>query len=234
VGALRFDSLSPEQLADLDRLVPAEDTKWTGFYTQRTRPCPFFVDGPDESLAEWCAAGRIRVGHAFDVGCGNGRNATYLARAGFRVHALDYSASAVAWARDRAAVQGVQLEISQCSVFQLDAPSASADLLYDSGCFHHMPPHRRGPYIQLAADLVRPGGHLGLVCFRPEGGSGYSDEEVYAKGSLGGGLGYTEEQLRELWSPHFQFETIRPMHDHPVESDRFGRSFLWACLARRC
>ncbi len=45
----------------------------------------------------------------------------------------------------------------------------------------------------------RPGGSFGLLCFRPEGGSGYTDRQVYQRASLGGGLGYPQDRLRSLW-----------------------------------
>jgi len=74
--------------------------------------------------------------------------------------------------------------------------SCGFDLAYDGGCFHHVAPHRRQSYVDVVAGLLRPGGCFGLICFSPEGGSGNSDAEFYDKRSLGGGLGYGEEQSR--------------------------------------
>jgi predicted methyltransferase len=51
-----------------------------------------------------------------------------------------------------------------------------------------MPPHRRQDYAALVHRALKPGGSYGLVCFRPEGGSGYTDQQVYERGSLGGML----------------------------------------------
>lgn len=39
-----------------------------------------------------------------------------------------------------------------------------------------------------------------MVCFRPEGGSGLSDDEVYERGTLGGGLGYTDVGEAFVWA----------------------------------
>lgn len=77
------------------------------------------------------------------------------------------------------------------------------------------------------------GGHFGLTCFRPEGGSGLSDDEVYERGTLGGGLGYADAQLREFWSGRFDILTLRQMQDRAAGSGLFGKSFLWAMLARK-
>ena len=82
-------------------------------------------------------------------------------------------------------------------------------------------------------DALRPGGWFGLTCFRPEGGSGYSDDEVYARRSLGGGLGYTEQQLRTIWSDGLQVRVLRQMEKPSAQSGLFGERFLWVLLAQK-
>ena len=72
-----------------------------------------------------------------------------------------------------------------------------------------------------------------MTCFRPEGGGGLSDDEVYERRTLAGGLGYTEAQLRELWSGPFEIVSLRQMHERPAGGDVFGKSFLWVLLARK-
>jgi SAM-dependent methyltransferase len=210
-----------------------EHARWQVFYADRARPCPFFVLAPDESLSEWIAQGLIEPGRALDVGCGNARNAIFLARHGFGVQAVDLSASAVAWARDEVAKAQVAMDVQCASVFDLHLAAGSYDLVYDGGCFHHMPPHRRDAYVRLVAGALRPGGTLALVCFTPEGGSGLTDDEVYQRQSLGGGLGYDEARLREIWGRDFQIDTLRRMREQPPGSALFGRDFLWVIRARR-
>jgi SAM-dependent methyltransferase len=143
------------------------------------------------------------------------------------------SASAVAWARDEVAKAQVAVGVRCASVFDLHLAAGSYDLVYDGGCFHHMPPHRRDAYVQLVARALRPGGTFGLVCFTPDGGSGLTDREVYQRQSLGGGLGYDEQRLRELWGRDFDIDTLRRMHEQPAGAALFGKDFLWVILARR-
>ena len=87
--------------------------------------------------------------------------------------------------------------------------------------------------MERVAGLLKPGGRFGLVCFAPAGGSGLSDAEVYAQATMGGGLGYDERRLRELWSPWLDIETIAPMREMPAPGPFFGRGFLMTMLARK-
>jgi SAM-dependent methyltransferase len=222
------------KLVALDaQLAATEHTRWQSFYTNRARSCPFFVPYPDENLVEWLGQNRIAPGRAVDLGCGHGRNAIHLAQQGFAVEGVDYSESALAWARERVLEAGVPVTLTQRSVFDLELTDASYDLVYDSGCFHHIAPHRRQRYVGLVARALKPGGAFGLVCFKPEGGSGLSDDEVYAKGTLGGGLGYTQQQLRQIWSPALHIELLRTMREPGPDERMFGKDFLWAMLARK-
>ena len=221
-------------LVTLDALLAGRESDWwNGFYEDRAKPCPFFVASPDESLAQWVDDKLLNPGKALDLGCGNGRNAIFLARRGFVVDGVDYSQKAIDWAQERVREAGVAVQLQCRSVFDLVCEAGSYDLVCDSGCFHHLPPHRRRSYVELVTAALKPGGWLALTCFRPEGGSGYSDHEVYERRSLGGGLGYTEDQLRDIWSHGLQLHTIRQMHKPGDDSGLFGAEFLWALLAQK-
>lgn len=208
--------------------------RWQEFFADRDRPCPFFTEFPDENLAEWFGAGLLRPGRVLELGCGNGRNATYLAGLGCAVDAVDISAQAIEWAGERAESAGVPVSFRCCSIFDAEFTAGSCDLVYDCGCFHHLPPHRRKDYVELVDRALRPGGSYGLVCFRPEGGSGYTDQQVYERASLGGGLGYSEDRLRALWdSPPFRLRVLRQMNKAAPEGPCFGEDFLWVLLATK-
>ena len=72
-----------------------------------------------------------------------------------------------------------------------------------------------------------------MTCFRPEGGSGFSDDDVYERKTLGGGLGYTDTQLQEIWSGPLKILELRQMEQPPEGSKLFGLSCLWALRAQR-
>lgn len=216
----------------LDDLLAGQDgARWDAFFADRAAPCPFFVDVPDENLVEWCDTGLVTPGRVLELGCGNGRNAVHLARRGGTVDAVDFSAEALAWAREQAAAAGVEVAFHERSIFDLDPEPGSYDLVYDGGCFHHVAPHRRPQYVDLVRRALAPGGRFGLVCFRPDGGGGLTDREVYERRTLGGGLGYSEEQLRSLWGDGFTVEVLRPMRSGG--DGVYGEGFLSVLLATR-
>lgn len=85
----------------------ADRAKWDtryreGSYEARTWPSPF--------LETWLGRPpRTPGARALDVACGAGRNAIYLARAGFRVDAIDISREGLKQARDNAAALGLEV-----------------------------------------------------------------------------------------------------------------------------
>jgi SAM-dependent methyltransferase len=212
-------------------LADRGSARWDEFFADRAKPVPFFTEWPDESLATWFDEGLLSPGRALELGCGNGRNAAYLAGRGCRVDAVDFSAQALEWAVARA---GDTVSFQHCDVFAAHFEDRSYDLVYDSGCFHHLAPHRRQDYVRLVDRALKPGGHYGLVCFRPEGGSGYTDQQVYERASLGGGLGYSEDHLRSLWErAPFRVRVLRKMRKLREQELLFGEDFLWTLLAAK-
>lgn len=214
-------------------VLETERANWQPFYANRGRQCPFFAFKPDENLVDWLESGLLRHGRALDIGCGNARNSVYLAQQGFTVDAVDHSATAIEWAREEVSRAKASVSIHCMSIFDFPVSATSYDFVYDSGCFHHIPPHQRDAYVQLVWRALKPGAGVGLVCFTPEAGSGRTDDEVYAEGSLGWGLGYDEARLREIWGATFNVEIFRRMRELPSDANVFGKGFLWSMLSRR-
>ncbi|CAM5573861.1 methyltransferase [Streptomyces badius] len=63
-------------------------------------------------------------------------------------------------------------------------------------------------------------------------GSELPDAELYLTGGLHGGLAYTDDDLRGVFSGLTEIE-LRRMNDESPESPLFGESFLWTALFRR-
>ncbi|MEV6238157.1 class I SAM-dependent methyltransferase [Lentzea sp. NPDC051838] len=210
----------------LDGLFARKADWWDSFYADRERPVPFFVAKPDENLVSYVERGLVTPGRVLDVGCGPGRNAIYLAREGFQVDAVDISATAIAWAVERG---GDLVRFRHGDAFSAEG---SYDLIYDSGCFHHLAPHRRISYLALLERCLVPGGHFALTCFTAEEGTAAPDLELYAQANLNGGVGYDPDDLRGIFQDLAEVE-LRRMHEVPPDSPAFGKSFLWTALFRK-
>ncbi|BAB05777.1 class I SAM-dependent methyltransferase [Halalkalibacterium halodurans] len=220
----------------LDELIKNESTfRWDEFYLERERDVPFFVLAPDEQLVEYVCTGLIESGKVLELGCGPGRNAIYLAENHFEVDVVDLSQKAIDWAMDRANERKASIRFIRENIFNLNVNKASYDLVYDSGCFHHIPPHRRMDYIHLVTTALKPGGHFGLTCFienGPLGGAAISDLDVYRQQSLQGGLGFTEQKLIQIFDDFAVIE-IRKMKEYPNDSSRFGVNGLLTALFQK-
>ncbi|MFF7989745.1 class I SAM-dependent methyltransferase [Kitasatospora xanthocidica] len=223
----------------LDRLFPPAESWWDRFYANRSADRPFFTPAPDENLVSYLDRGLLAPApapaRALDLGCGPGRNAVHLASRGFEVDAVDLSSAAVAWAGERAREAGIStgLHFHRASIFEAELPHDTYDLVYDSGCLHHLPPHRRVSYLALLDRVLAPGGHFAVTAFAAGAmGSERPDEELYRLGELEGGLAYSPDELRSLFRDLTPVE-VRPMAAQEPGSATFGLPFLLTALFRR-
>ncbi|NML50032.1 class I SAM-dependent methyltransferase [Streptomyces sp. R302] len=210
---------------------------WDGFYADRDRPVPFFVPKPDENLVSYLDRGLLPAGgRALDLGCGPGRNSLHLAARGYEVDAVDLSATAIRWAAERVGEAGASgVRLHHGDAFAPGTVEGPYDLVYDSGCFHHLPPHRRVTYLALLDRVLAPGGAFALTAFAAgEGGMGSErpDADFYREGALEGGLAYTDTSLRAIFAA-YEPVGVRRMRHQPPDSPHFGEGFLWTALFRR-
>jgi len=82
----------------------ADRAKWQRRYGERSYTARTH---PTALLEEWLA--RLPRGQALDLACGTGRNALYLAAAGYRVDAMDIATAALQRGARRAAELGVEV-----------------------------------------------------------------------------------------------------------------------------
>ncbi|ANE45221.1 methyltransferase [Paenibacillus swuensis] len=214
----------------LDHLLRDPKEFWERFYVDREKDVPFFrVAGPDENLVEYFSNG-LMPGRVLEMGCGPGRNAIYMAQQGCKVDAIDLSENAIQWAKERSREAAIEIDFHCESVFDFSFNPNSYDFIYDCGLLHHLAPHRRLTYLEFLKKALKPHGHFGLVCFNTAGGKDTSDWEIYRSGSLKGGIGYTEERLRDIFADDFEFVDFRAMKKITQPSEHFGEDFLWVSL----
>lgn len=220
----------------LDNLLREPTNFWDDFYSNREKDIPFFANKPDENLAGYFENVLTGAsGKALELGCGPGRNAIYFAEKGYAVDAVDLSEQSLQWAIERARERNLQVNFIRKNIFDLQIEEGSYDVVYDSGCFHHIAPHRRMSYINLVQKALKPGGYFAITCFVQGGelgGADITDWEVYRLRSLQGGLGFTEDQLRTIFKDFEEIE-IRKMKEVEQTNDLFGVSALWVALFRK-
>lgn len=83
----------------LDNLT--EGIYWNDFYKLRDRPAHFIMQNelPDENLVELFNMG-LPISSAIEFGCGEGRNAIFMAKQGMSVTGIDISEEAIKNAQD--------------------------------------------------------------------------------------------------------------------------------------
>jgi SAM-dependent methyltransferase len=131
---------------------------WEDHYCRRGRvwsgrPNPVLVD----------VVGSLHPGIALDLGCGEGGDAIWLAQQGWRVTAVDVSATALDRAAAEAATAGVvnRIDFRQHDL-ALTFPSGAFDLV--SAQYLHSPiEFPRAHVLQEAASAEKPGGLLLIV-----------------------------------------------------------------------
>ncbi|MBA3266511.1 MAG: class I SAM-dependent methyltransferase [Nocardioidaceae bacterium] len=118
---------------------------------------------PNQFVRRLCE--RLPIGHALDLACGEGRNALWLARLGWRVIGVDYSAVAIERAKALSRQQPSRVAdriIWRVADITADKPRPrSADLVLIS--YVHLSTEQRGDLMRSAALAVKPGGYLVVV-----------------------------------------------------------------------
>jgi len=215
----------------LDARFPSASFDW--MYADRPQQAPFIAQNelPDENLVEFLETYPTPA-HALELGCGEGRNAIYMAGRVVKVTAIDLSPVAIQHAKKLAKKRRADVDFLAGDIFKAELERHAYQFVYDSGCFHHLTPHRRLSYLNLLDLALAPGGYFGLTCFA--WGENCADEvddwRFYDGRHVG--VAFTEERLREFFGDKFDIIYIRKYRDG-IPGTIQGLKFMWACLFRK-
>jgi SAM-dependent methyltransferase len=143
----------------------AED--WDRRYARREQ---WWSGRPNDSLVT--EVRHLDPGTALDVGCGEGADAVWLARRGWRVTALDISEVALGRARRAAVEAGVSIVGVRADLTADPVPGCRYDLV--SVCYPALPHAPDDRALRAVIDAVAPGGTLLVVGHAQHGTDGPS------------------------------------------------------------
>jgi ubiquinone/menaquinone biosynthesis C-methylase UbiE len=157
-----------------------------------------------------------------EVGGGASTLVDGLLSAGYRdVTVLDLAPTALARAQERLGEQKAQVRWIVADVLNAPLPRASCVVWHDRAVFHFLTdPRDRARYVAQAQRIVRPGGHVIVASFGPEGPSRCSGLEV---------VRYSPEGLHAEFGSAFQLlESSQENHRTPTGATQ---AFVY-CLCR--
>jgi methyl halide transferase len=161
---------------------PLDAKAWDERY--RTGDTPWDKGEPSPGLVDFLAQEKYTPGTVLVPGCGRGYDCQELARHGFEVTGLDLCN--VAFADAAAAAPSVRFIVGDFLTH-----TGQYDLVFEHTCFCAIHPDLRDPYVESAARVLKPGGHLLGIFYN------IRTEE-------GPPFGTTRAELWERFSPRFE------------------------------
>jgi ubiquinone/menaquinone biosynthesis C-methylase UbiE len=155
---------------------------------------PWDIGRAQPEFVHLVEAGRIS-GRVIDLGCGTGDNALHFARAGLDVVGVDGAPEAIRQAVAKAADPGLSITFEVADVLDLSGDAERFDTATDSGVFHVFEDEDRPRYTTSVHRVLRPGGHLFIVCFSDRQPGDWGPRRV------------TQRELRETFADGWQVES---------------------------
>ena len=183
---------------------------WEKIYgTKAPNQVSWFRPHLETSLALIERAAGDHSASIIDVGGGASSLVDDLVERGFRnVTVLDVSKAALDVAKQRLGDTGKAVHWLQADVTQADLPVRSFDVWHDRAVFHFLTrPGQRVAYVQNVARAVKPGGHVIVSTFGPEGPTKCSGLDV---------MRYDADALHDEFGARFRLvESSKELHHTP-------------------
>ena len=188
---------------------------WQNVYqTKGERDVSWFQEMPTISLDLIRATGVTADASILDIGGGASRLADTLVAEGYHsVSVLDVSEKALATSRDRLGprAKNVAWIVADVTAWR---PDKSYDLWHDRAAFHFLTdPADRAAYAECMRNVVRPGGHVIIGTFAPDGPERCSSLPVAR---------HDAASISEVLGPSFKLIESR-QHDHQTPGGTIQR-----------
>lgn len=168
---------------------------WDGSYAGPSPP--WDIGRPQPAFVRLAEAGAL-TGALVDVGCGTGEHTILAARYGARALGIDVSSRAIEIARRKAAERSVGTSFQVLDALRLVTLGEAFDTIVDSGLFHVFDDASRARYVTAVHAVLRPGGHLHLMCFSDRQPGGWGPRRV------------SENELRAAFGSGWRIGSLTP------------------------
>jgi 2-polyprenyl-3-methyl-5-hydroxy-6-metoxy-1,4-benzoquinol methylase len=158
---------------------------WEGIYrSKQPDEVSWYRPHLDVSLRMIEEAVPSRDAHIIDVGAGESTLVEDLLHRGYRnLHALDLSPTALEVAKARLPMDAKRIHWICGDVHSQPFERHRFDVWHDRAVFHFLTdPHDRAAYVRQVANAVKPGGHVIVAAFGPEGPTQCSGLDVVRYG----------------------------------------------------
>ncbi len=138
------------------------------------------------------------TGALLDAGCGTGEHTILAARRGADALGIDVSPRAIEIAQRKADERGVDTTFKVLDAMRLDTLGESFDTILDSGLFHVFDDDARTRYVIAVHAVLRPDGHLHLMCFSDRQPGDWGPRRV------------SEGELRAAFGSGWRIDSVTP------------------------
>jgi SAM-dependent methyltransferase len=192
------------------------------FETAYAGRAPWDIGKPQFVLQ--AAADKV-AGSLLDAGCGTGESALFFASKGHAVTGIDFLEGPIIEAKAKAVERRLAGTFLVRDALKLEEWTEKFDNVIDSGLFHVFSDADRARYVQGLETILKPGGHLLLLCFSEQVPGEVGPRRV------------KKQELREAFAEGWQIESIElaRFEIRPETRALFGgeEPKAWFMVARR-
>jgi 2-polyprenyl-3-methyl-5-hydroxy-6-metoxy-1,4-benzoquinol methylase len=199
------------------------ETHWNNIYREKAPDAvSWYRPHLETSLALIENAAPARDASIIDVGGGESTLVDDLLARGYQgVTVLDVSQTAIDFTKKRLGAAAERVHWLAADIANCELPKHAYDVWHDRAVFHFLTaPDQRAAYVRQVARAVKPGGHVLVSTFGPEGPTKCSGLEI---------VRYNAQSLHAEFGARFQLvESFKELHNTPFGTTQ---QFLY-CLCR--